>query len=309
MHLFVVVQPIGHFLNVRRHVFDVIHVATAALVTAALGDCAPTAVRDDFGETFRALRAHASFAPPETLFFAGVDFRNIRRAGAAIINAAHAVFVMHHACDVVGRGMEIGKFAATSGLGHGPFGGLVIVEPAGVIDQMAEHVRGPTGGSAVNSVDATERAAGDDFFNLFVMRAVAVLVADDRFCAGFVEQLLDLDAFGAGHRDRFFERNQFRAGFDADFNKVEAQMRQCAKAIKVGLDFIGKRGGIGADFRIADFRRGSFEARFVDVANTGDLETWIGVKSLGVMHSAFTHSDDDDFVGFHKIRAGILGHW
>jgi hypothetical protein len=64
MDFFVIVEPIGHLLDVRRHVFDVIHAARAALPTAAPGDRAPAAIGDDFGEAFAALRAHPRLAPP-----------------------------------------------------------------------------------------------------------------------------------------------------------------------------------------------------------------------------------------------------
>jgi hypothetical protein len=84
-------------------------------------------------------------------------------------------------------------------------------------------------------------------------------------------------------------------------------MRQGAKAIQVRLDFVGERRGVRADFRIADLRGSRFEARLVNVANASDLETRVGMKGLRMMHSAFAHSDDDNFVGFHKKLSGNIG--
>ena len=278
MDLFVVVQPVGHFLDVGRHILNVVHVAGAALGAATLGDCAPTTVGDDFCETFGALGAHASFSPPQTLFFAGVDFGDVRRACAAIVDSADAILIMHDAGNVVGRSVEIGEFSATGGLGHSPFGGLIVVEPAGVVNQMTQHVGRPTGRRAVNGMDTAERAAGDDFFDFLIMRAVTVLMADDGFGAGFVEELFDSETFGARHGDGFFEGDQFSAGFDSDFHEVDAQVRQGAKAIEVGLGFVGQRGGVGVDFRIAELGRSGFETCLIDVTNAYDFETRVGVK-------------------------------
>src|SRR5205809_6629141 len=47
MHFRVVVQPIGHFLDVRRHVKVVVHRAFAALRAATLRYGAPTAMGED----------------------------------------------------------------------------------------------------------------------------------------------------------------------------------------------------------------------------------------------------------------------
>ena len=173
MYLRVVVQPIGHFLDVRRHVEVVVHRAFAALVAATLRDGAPAAVGEDFREPFGALRAHAIFAPPFC------DFRLVGRARAALVNPAHAVGELHKAADVVGRWMTVGELRATRGLGHDPRGRRVIVEPASVIDQVRQHVRHPAGGRAIGGVHVTEHAARNDLLHLAIVDTVTMLVAHD----------------------------------------------------------------------------------------------------------------------------------
>src|SRR5262249_3802194 len=134
---------------------------------------------------------------------------------------------------------------------------------------------------------------GDDFFDLLIVGAVTMLMAHHRFRVSFVEQLLDLNTFGAGHCNRLLEGDEFRTAFHADLHKVEAQMRQGAKAIQVRLNLVGEGLGIGADFRIPNLRRSGFETRLIDVTYAGDPETRIGMKRLGMMHSALAHADDD----------------
>ena len=70
---------------------------------------------------------------------------------------------------------------------------------------MAQRVGSPAGGRAVDRVDPAQRAAGHDVFDLFVMLAVAVLMADHGFHARRVERLFDRNAFGTAHRDRFLK--------------------------------------------------------------------------------------------------------
>ena len=77
-------------------------------------------------------------------------------------------------------------------------------------------------------------------------------------------------------------------------------MGQCAKAEEVGFNFICKRSRIRADFWIADFGRGGFESRFINVANAGDFETRIGMKGGGVMNTTLAHADDDDRILIHN---------
>src|SRR5439155_20797586 len=124
---------------------------------------------------------------------------------------SQTVLEMRNARDVVRRGMEVGQLAATSGLGHNPFGIGIIVEPASVINEVAEHVRGPASSGAINRMHVSDRAAGNNFFNLFVMLAVAMLIADERFGGAFIQSLLDLQTLGAAHSDRLFKGDQFGA--------------------------------------------------------------------------------------------------
>ena len=95
---------------------------------------------------------------------------------------------------------------------------------------MAEHVGGPTGRRAINRMHPAKRAAGDDFFDLLIMFAVAMLVADDGFGAALIQACFDLQTFGAGHRDRLFKRDQLRAAFHADFNEIQVAVAAGCKS-------------------------------------------------------------------------------
>ena len=68
-------------------------------------------------------RAHARLPPPEFVFLARIHFRYIGRAGAAIVNPAHAIPVMHHARDVIRRRVQVRQFAATGTAGLRPIQG------------------------------------------------------------------------------------------------------------------------------------------------------------------------------------------
>src|SRR5207302_11060434 len=171
MDFLVVVRPIGHLLDVGRHVEVVVHRTFAALVPAALRHRAPAAIGEDLRETFRALRAHAVFAPPFG------DFRLVGRARPTLVDAAHTVGELHKAGDIVGGRMTAGELGVAGGLGHDPSGRQVGVEPAGVVDDMGQHVRHPAGGGAIDSVHAAERAAGNDLLHLAIVDAVTMLMA------------------------------------------------------------------------------------------------------------------------------------
>src|SRR5205814_7388612 len=183
VHLRVVVEPISHFLDVGRHIEVVIHRAFAALVPAALRHCAPAAIGEDFGKTFGALCADAIFPPPFG------DFGLVGRARAALIDTAHAVGELHKTADVVGGRMTAGELGPASGLGHGPRGLSVVVEPAGVINRVRQHVRHPAGGSAINRVHTAERAAGRDLLHLAIVDTVTMLMTYDGLDAGFVNEV------------------------------------------------------------------------------------------------------------------------
>ena len=294
MDVLVVVQPIGHLLDIRWHVVVVVHTAFASLVAATPGKRAPATAGHDFGKAFRTLRADAALSPPVG------DFGNVGRACAAVVSGTHAVLEMGHAGNVVGRGMEVGELASARGLGHHPFGFGVVIEPAGVINQVAEHVGCPAGGGAIDSVYTAQGAAGDNFLHSLVMRAVTVLVADDGLDAALIQRLLDLQTLRAGHGHRLFEGNQLGAALDAKLDEAQAQVRQCAEAEQVGFQFLGQRGGVGAGLRIPDFRCSRFEASFVNVADAGDFEPGIGMECSGMVQAAFAHADDKDGVGGHN---------
>jgi hypothetical protein len=195
--------------------------------------------------------------------------------------------------------MEVSQLAAPGGLCHHPFGRFVVVEPAGVINQVTQHVRRPARGRAINRMNSSERTAGHDFPDLLVMLAVTMLMADDGFHPGLVQRLLDLQTFIARHRHGFLERNQFRAALDAELDEVKPQVRQRAEAEQVGLQLLCQGGGVQTFFRVAEFGRAILKPLLVNVADADDFELGIGMEGGGVMHAAFAHADDDD---------GVLAH-
>ena len=228
------------------------------------------------------------------------DLGLVGRAGAAFVDAAHAVGELHEAGDVIGRGMVIAELGAARGLGHRPGGRRVVVEPAGVVDQVREHVGHPAGGAAIDGVDAAQRAAGDDLLHLLVVLAVAMLVADDGLRARLLEQVADGEQLGAGQRDRLLEGDQLRAALDRRLDHRRAQVGQRAEAEHVRLHGLGQRGGIGALLRVAELGGGVVEALRVNVADAGDLELGVGIEGGGVVHAALAHADDEDGVFAHS---------
>src|SRR5689334_9399248 len=109
MHAAVVIEPVGHLLDVGRHVEIVVH-RSGSGGGACPGDGAPAAAGEHFGETINTLGAHAALAPPV------IDLGDVGRARAALDDAVHAVGKMDEAGDVVGRRMNVGELAAACGL-------------------------------------------------------------------------------------------------------------------------------------------------------------------------------------------------
>src|SRR5208282_70703 len=97
MHLLVVVQPAHHVFDVQRHLDVVVHATSAGnhtLLGARHGS--PAAARQHFRETFRAVDADLVLAPPI------IHFGNVRGAGAAFHDAAHAVGELNESTNIVG---------------------------------------------------------------------------------------------------------------------------------------------------------------------------------------------------------------
>src|ERR1043165_3042259 len=168
---------------------------------------------------------------------------------------------------------------------------------------MAEHVRGPTRGGAIDRMHPPQRAAAHNLLRLLVMLAVAMLMADDRLDTAFVQRLLDLQPLGAGHRHRFLERNQLRAALDAEFDELQAQIWQRAEEEKAGLEFLRRRRGVRAGFGIPDLGRRRFQPTLVYITNADDFETGVGMKGGAVVQSTLAHADNDDSVLVHKKEA------
>src|ERR1700745_98038 len=113
MGLAVIVQPVGHFLDVRRHIQVVIH-ATAARGNPGLGHCPPATTSQHFGESLRALRPDAALPPPV------IHLRNIGSAGAALDTPSHSISERDTPANIVGRGMPVSEFPASGGLPRHP---------------------------------------------------------------------------------------------------------------------------------------------------------------------------------------------
>ena len=86
--------------------------------------------------------------------------------------------------------------------------------------------------------------------------------------------------------------------------KSERKFGSVQKQKMSGLTAFARARRIGVDLGMAQLGRGGFQAALVDVADAGDLEAAIGVKSGGVMQPALAHADDDDFVAIHGL--GLL---
>ena len=103
VHLALVIQPVGHLLDVGGHVQVVVHGPTAG-AGAGPGHRPPAAAGQHLRETVRTLGADAALAPPV------IHFGNIRRAGAALHHAAHPVGELDGAGHVVRGRMGVGQF-------------------------------------------------------------------------------------------------------------------------------------------------------------------------------------------------------
>src|ERR1043166_258036 len=173
---------------------------------------------------------------------------------------------------------------------------------------MAEHVRGPTRGGAIDRMHPPQRAAAHNLLRLLVMLAVAMLMADDRLDTAFVQRLLDLQPLGAGHRHRFLERNQLRAALDAELDELQAQIWQRAEAEQVGLEFLRQRRGVRAGFGIPDLGCRRFQPTLVYITNADDFETGVGMEGSTVMEAALAHADNDNRVSAHNAVMECWGN-
>src|SRR5947207_3169375 len=200
-----VVQPVGDFLNVRRHVQIVIHSPFSQLITAGPREGTPTTVGQDFGKAFRSLGTDSIFAPPLS------DFGLVWRSGAAFVYPADTIGELDEAANVVRGRVIISEFTAAAGLTHGPGCRSVTVKPAGIVDQVREHMCHPTGRAAVDSMDPPQSPAHDDLLNLLIVFTVSMLVTHYRFHPCLLQQLADAKQLRTRQGRRLFECNQFRA--------------------------------------------------------------------------------------------------
>lgn len=157
----------------------------------------------------------------------------------------------------------------------------------------------PSCGSGINRVHSAESTTCDDLFHFPVMLTVTVLMADDRLDAAFSNEIANSEEFTAGESDGFFERDEFGATVDAGLDEARAQMWHCAKAENVWLDVLCEGSGVGTSFWVAEPGGSCVEARSVDVTDTGHFETRVRVEREGVMHTAFSHSYNNDRIRFH----------
>ena len=172
---------------------------------------------------------------------------------------------------------------------------------------MAQHVRRPAGRRPVHGMHPAQCAAGHDFFHLHVVLAIPVLVTDNRFHTSRIERFFNFDAFRTAHRDRLFKCNQLRAGFDAELDERQPEIRQRAKTKHVSLQFLRQLGSIGAGFRIAELWCRCGQSGLIDIADPGEFEALICEKGLGVVHAALAHANNNDSIGLtHIILLPIL---
>src|ERR1051326_3088191 len=83
-------------------------------------------------------------------------------------------------------------------------------------------------------------------------------------------------------------------------------MRKGAEAKQIGFKFVREGGAIRPHFGIADFRRGGFESRFIDVADADNLKSRIRMKRGGVVNPAFPHPYDYYTVLVHgPLRSAV----
>ena len=202
-----------------------------------------------------------------------------------------------------GEGWLSVELAAAGGLSHDPLRLGLAGIPAGVVDQVAEHVGHPTGGGSGNGVYAAEGAAGGDLLDLAVVDAVAVLVTDHGFDAGIIKQLLDFHAFAAGQGDGLFKSDQLGTALNAGFDQGSPEVGQGTETENIRFDLAGKGCGVGAGLGIAQLLGCGFQACRIDVAEAGDLETGIGMEGRGMVQPAFAHANHHDFVGFAHFLA------
>ena len=202
--------------------------------------------------------------------------------------------------------MDVGQLAAAGSLGHDPFGFGIAVVPAGVIDQVRNHVHHPAGGGAVDGLDAPESAARDQLADFLVMRAVAVLVADNCFDAAFGDQIANLETFGGSQGDGLLHGDELSAAFNADTNHGGANVGQGAKTENVGPRGARDLRGIGSFEGDTELGARVIQARLIDVADARNFKTAGGLKGGGMMHAPLAHADDDNPVlVFHPA---VLSH-
>ena len=208
--------------------------------------------------------------------------------------------------DVVGRRVDVGQLAAPGSLGDDPFGFGIAVVPARVIDQVRNHVHHPAGGGSVDGLDAPESAARDQLADFLVMRAIAMLVADNCLDAAFRDQIADLETFGGGQGDGLLHSDELGAALNADADHTGADVGQGAETENVGTRGARDLGGIGSFERYAELGARVIEARLIDVADADNFKTAVGLKGGGMMHAPLAHADDDKAV--FVFHPAVLSH-
>src|SRR5689334_18786160 len=105
---------------------------------------------------------------------------------------------------------------------------------------MRQHVGHPAGRSAIDCVNATQRAAGDDLLDFLIMRSVSMLMADDGFGTGFFEQVTYCKQLSAGQGYGLFESDEPGATVNRRLDEGRAQMRHGAETKYVRPDLPGQ---------------------------------------------------------------------
>jgi len=161
---------------------------------------------------------------------------------------------------------------------------------------VGQHVQHPARGSPVDRVHAADRATGDDFLDLLVVFAVAVLMADDGFHSGVAHHLHDFQRFVGGGRDRLLESDESGAVLHTLAYQLEPQVGERAETENVRMRVPEQCPCVRAGGRTAELTGCRLQATGIDVAEPDQLESPVLYEGIRVMHPAFAATRNDDGV-------------
>ena len=198
--------------------------------------------------------------------------------------------------------MLIGKFAATCCLGHDPLGGRVTVVPAHVFHQVREQMEEPATRVSMDGVNAAERSALHNFFDLLVVLVVTVLVRNDSFYAGKVNCLANLHGLVHGKRHGFFIGDQLCPGKHPCPDQFEPDARGSAETKHIRPDFAGESEWVQRGQPNSKFGRRFCQLLRARIRQPDQLKTGVVLKAVGVVHAPLAGANNDDFVDFLGVH-------